>query len=205
MFLSGWFLYFFIFIFALFITLFVPFSLRIKLHNLREDNNISIAASFFLFRSLKLFSLQKIWQRALEDVPAGKIYFRFQKIGRGIPLLKKFQIGTISLLSLGRAFYWNEFTILLKAGTGDPAITALAVGCSQALGGIMSKSLQRYWRFGKNPLILVYPSFTEEELKFSLSMEITTSLARIISRILFAAYKTKEATQRWQNSILFRT
>ncbi|MEW5922077.1 MAG: DUF2953 domain-containing protein [Bacillota bacterium] len=206
--ISSWFLYFFASLVLLFFILFVPFTLRIKLHNLRDDNTIFVSVKVILFRRIPLFSLQRLWGRKKgenEDFTPEVLFKRLQGLGQGLSPGKRLRHGIVYLLRLGGALQWHELTLLLRAGTGDPAVTGLTIGVLHSLGSMLLQTLRRYWRFGKKPpLFLIYPSFLEQELKFFIAIECSAGVGRLLYSVLFPRLNKKEVTRRWQNNIPFK-
>lgn len=184
---SGWFLFFIIIL--LFAALFLPFTVRIKLHNLRDDNNIFLTFKLMLFRSVSVYAVQKTLG---EEAGEKKKAFPVNILLRGISNLGKYlpphkQVGRFGhyLLRLGGALDWHEMTVLLKVGTGDAAATGINMGLIRSLCGIITHMLQKHWRFKeKDPLILSYPYFLEKKLTFHITAEYSVSFARLLYRIV---------------------
>ena len=200
---SGGFLFLFAVIVLLFFILLVPFTLRIKLHNLQHDTNISVSVSIMLCGRITILSLYRILGAETGLSPdiilkrtEGRVQLKGKKLRKAINLLQR----------LNRAVLWHELNVMLRIGTGDPAATGIITGILHALGGLFSVILQRNQQFLKiNPIILVYPSFFEKELKYHLSLALSTSLGRLMYRVLFSRPNKQEVTRRWQNSIPSRT
>lgn len=154
---SGCLLFLFAVIVLLFFILLVPFTLRIKLHNLQHDTNISVSVSIMLCGRIPILSLHRILGAETGLSPniflkrtEGRVHLTGKKLHKAINLLQR----------LNRAVLWHELNIMLRIGTGDPAATGIITGILHALGCLFTVILQRNQQFLKiNPIILVYPSF----------------------------------------------
>ncbi len=191
---SGWFFSLYVtFIFfisiALILLLFTPLTLRIKLHNLRDDNIISLWAGFIVFRKYKIFILRKIWQAEPKHQDRGEIYRRLSRIYGKFNAGQRKRQRNIFLSRFFKAVSWHEFTVILKAGSGDPATTGLMLGLAQIFGTLITLYLRQYWHFAQNiPRFLLYPSFTDKEFKYFISLEFTTGLARLFKNMVYPGY-----------------
>lgn len=191
-----------VFLLLLFILL-VPFTLRIKVDNLRHDSNISLSLGIMLCGRIQILSLQRII-----GAETGFSPYKILKIAeRRVKLRKQNLHKAITLLQrLNNAVVWHEMVAMLRVGTGDPAATGMITGILRGLGGVFSAKLQQNRYFWKNkPVIHVYPSFFEKELKYLLAIELSTSLGRILYNVLILRPNKKEVTRWWQNSIPSRT
>jgi hypothetical protein len=201
----GWFLFF---IAALSMILFVPFTLRIKLHNVRDDITTVFILKFLLFRRLSLFTLHRTLKKNMEDVEDDILRMWLKKLflsEHGLPRGKQIRRLSGYLFSLSSALDWHEMMVLIKIGTGDAASTGINIGLLRSLGGLFSNILRKKWRFReKDPLVLVYPYFLERNFKFYITAEFSAGLARLLYRVLLPSQNNKEVTRRWQKNIPFR-
>lgn len=201
MFYSG-FLFLFVIVLIIFLLciLLVPITLRIKLDNLRHDSNISLSLAVKLCGRMQIFSLQRIL--------GAETGYKVLKIAdRRVKLSKQDLHKAVTLLQrLHSAVAWHETEVMLRFSTGDPAATGIIAGILHGLGGVLSAKLRRTRHFRKKkPVILVYPSFFEKELKYHLAIELSSSLGRIFYSVLLLRPNKKEVPRWWQNSIPFRT
>ncbi len=201
----GWFLFL---IAAIFVILFVPFTVRIKLHNVRDDSSIALVFKFLLFRRLCLFTLRRSMGKQREDIEDDilrmllKKYFLSEK---GLLRGKQLKIVSSYMMRVGAALDWHEMMILLRVGTGDAASTGTIIGLLRSLGGVLSHMLRKKWRFrGKGPLILTYPYFLERKFIFYITAEFSIGLGQLLYRVLSPSQNNKEVTRRWQKNIPFR-
>ncbi len=204
---SGWFLFFITIL--LISVLFLPLTVRIKLHNLRDDNNIFLTFRLMLFRSVPVYATQK---RLGEEAGEKKKAFPFNVLFKGILdpeiyLSSHKLLGHIGyyLLRVGGALNWHEMTVLLKVGTGDAASTGISMGMIRSLCGIITHMLQKHWRFrDKDPLILSYPYFLQKKLTFHIIVECSAGIAPLLYRIFLPGQTNKEVKRRWQKNIQFK-
>ena len=154
----------------------LPFTLRIKLHNLRDDSSVLVTLKVALFGRIPLFALQKTLGRGGDIYPGWLVTF-FRRPG---------PYGPVGLLRVGAALNWQELTVLLRTGTGDPASTGVAVGLLRALGGLLAIKLRHRAHFAPGaPLIRIYPSFWKQEFTYALTAEGSGTLGLFVYNILF--------------------
>lgn len=207
---SNWFLFFVILKILFFVLLFLPLTLRIKLHNLRDDNNIFLMLQVRWIRHLKLLTLQKVFswdQEENDEIISLDLLLKqlLQRPGR-LPDLKQLGSRGNFLLRLGSALDWHELLVLLRIGTGDAAATGMSIGFMRSLVGSISYILNKKWRFkNARPLLLVYPYFLEKKLTYYVNIECSLVPGPFICRLFLAGKKNKEVTRRCQKNIPSRT
>jgi hypothetical protein len=139
------------------------------------------------------FSPNKIVKIKIAD---RRVKLSKQDLHRAITILER----------LNSAVAWHEIEVMLRFSTGDPAATGIIAGILYGLGGVLSAKLRRTRHFlKKKPVILVYTSFFEKELKYHLEIELSSSLGRILYSVLLLRPNKKEVTRWWRNSIQSRT
>ncbi len=204
--LLGWFLFF---IAVILMILLVPFTVRIKLHNVRDDITVGFVFKLLLFRRLCIFTLRRSMgkqRKDIEDDILCKLLKKYILSEKGLPRGKQLKIVSIYIMRVGAALDWHEMMVLLRVGTGDAASTGINIGLLRSLGGVVSHVLRKKWRFrGKEPLILTYPYFLERNFKFYITAEFSTGLGQLMYRVLFPSQNNKEVTSRWQKNIQFKT
>ena len=176
------------FVVVAFMMLFLPFSLRIKFHNVRDDTTVVMVLNFMLFRRLCLYTFRRSMGKQREDVEDDilrKLLKQFFLSEKSLPRGKQVQIVSSYMMRVGAALNWHEIMVLLRIGTGDAASTGINIGLLRSLCGIISHMLQKKWRFiEKDPLFLTYPYFLERKIKFYITAECSTGLGQFLYRFI---------------------
>lgn len=193
---SGWFLFFIITVTFFMMLLLAPLTVRIKIHNLRDDNNIVLLFSLSLFRRVSILVIHRTMgakdERGEKGVSLNLFLNHLLEKVRDPSGIKQLQGAGKYLLQLGYALDWHDFTILLKVGTGDAAVTGIKIGLLRTLGNILSYMLQERWRFKeRSPLILAYPYFLENKFKFYITAECGAAPVILLYRMLSPIKKSK--------------
>lgn len=170
-------------LFFFFITfMLIPLTIRIKIDNWRKNNCISLEIKLLFFSIHRTYYLSKAKEFTSHQITASKFF-----------LLKKFldeqnyrQLLDTLLNSLPifhrqlKKISWRCLDLKLKLGTGNPAETALIMGSLHGICSILSLYLVNDYSFQKQPLFLLYPSFTAKMLYFELFLEFKTSMVRLL-------------------------
>ncbi len=168
-------------LFFFFITLMlIPLTIRIKIDNWRKNNCISLEIKLLFFSIHKTYYLSKYFTAPKST--ASK-FFSLKKILDEQNYHKLLDIFLNSLAIFHRQlkkFTWRRLDLKLKLGTGNPAGTALIMGSLHGTCSILSVYLGKYYSFQKQPLFLLYPSFTARMLYFELLLEFKTSMVRLL-------------------------
>jgi len=176
-----WFLLFFVLIFPFFL----PLWIRISFHNLRKDNSVSFELEISLLNSLRMFLYKKNFSPTVNEENLENFLKYLPRFSNIVYQRKLYWISFSKLKHILdyflSSFTWERMDILCKLGTGDPAATGIITGFLRFISSVVSYHIINSFTFtGKKPRILMYPSFLKRELFFFISININSSVAKIL-------------------------
>jgi len=174
--------YYFLFLLVLllFIILLLPVTICIKVDNWRKNNFISLEMKLFFLLFYKTYNFKRYSSSVKKST--AKI-LSFGEIFKRQTLNKEFDFFLSGLAFFNhrlKTLNWRFMDLKLKAGTGDPAGTALLTGSLCGASSFLSMYLEKHYSFPKRPCFHIYPSFTDMCFYFELLFEFKTSVGRLL-------------------------
>ena len=164
---------------VVFIILLLPVTIRIKIDNWRKNNFISFEIELFFLTIHRTYSpqrLSRIFQSPAIRTGSWARIFQDKYLKRKINIL----LANLSFFNRQlKTFQWQYMDINLKISAGDPARTALLIGSSLSISGLLSLHLEKIYAFKKRPRFRIFPSFAVMSIYFELFFQFKTSLGRL--------------------------